>query len=276
MFSTHPPMAERIARLEQMASPVKTILNIIWLILCGFWMFLGYLLAGVLLCITIIGIPFGVAAFRIGVCALAVQRPVIDRRPRAPVRDRLQHRPDPPLELRSRPSATGTSNRVRTPREVRLQLPGDLCERRGGVPPAVLDDRATLLAGHGQRTQPDAPADSGCSAGPADSNCSARPRPYRVRPPPPSPRRPAATRPTGSPPARTPSSSCLLTSPVRTASLRPSAHHHRRYSDIASARAQHGRTGPAPAQPHGPETRRGTPSRSASAVCPVACGSRLP
>ncbi|NEE24384.1 hypothetical protein G3M53_02725, partial [Streptomyces sp. SID7982] len=49
---------------------MKTILNIIWLILCGFWMFLGYLLAGVLLCITIIGIPFGVAAFRIGVYAL--------------------------------------------------------------------------------------------------------------------------------------------------------------------------------------------------------------
>jgi uncharacterized membrane protein YccF (DUF307 family) len=49
---------------------VKTILNVIWLILCGFWMFLGYLFAGLLLCITIIGIPFGLAAFRIGVYAL--------------------------------------------------------------------------------------------------------------------------------------------------------------------------------------------------------------
>ena len=44
---------------------MKTILNIIWLILCGFWMFLGYLLAGVLLCITIIGIPFGIQAFKL-------------------------------------------------------------------------------------------------------------------------------------------------------------------------------------------------------------------
>ncbi|WP_436737318.1 YccF domain-containing protein [Streptomyces sp. BBFR102] len=49
---------------------MKTLLNIIWLLLSGFWLFLGYLLAGVLLCITIIGIPFGIAAFRIGVYAL--------------------------------------------------------------------------------------------------------------------------------------------------------------------------------------------------------------
>jgi uncharacterized membrane protein YccF (DUF307 family) len=49
---------------------VKTILNVIWLVLSGFWLFLAYLAAGVLLCITIIGIPFGLAAFRIGVYAL--------------------------------------------------------------------------------------------------------------------------------------------------------------------------------------------------------------
>ncbi|MFI0511358.1 YccF domain-containing protein [Streptomyces sp. WSLK1-5] len=49
---------------------MKTILNVIWLVLSGFWLFLAYLAAGVLLCITIIGIPFGLAAFRIGVYAL--------------------------------------------------------------------------------------------------------------------------------------------------------------------------------------------------------------
>ncbi len=49
---------------------MRTILNIIWLVLCGLWMCLGYFLAGLLLCITIIGIPFGIAAFRIGVYAL--------------------------------------------------------------------------------------------------------------------------------------------------------------------------------------------------------------
>ena len=60
---------------------MKTILNIIWLILCGFWMFLGYLLAGLLLCVTIIGIPFGIAAFRIGLYALwPFGYTVVDRR----------------------------------------------------------------------------------------------------------------------------------------------------------------------------------------------------
>ncbi|MEU7648444.1 YccF domain-containing protein [Streptomyces huasconensis] len=49
---------------------MKTILNVIWLVLCGFWMFLAYLLAGVLLCVTVIGIPFGLASFRIGRYAL--------------------------------------------------------------------------------------------------------------------------------------------------------------------------------------------------------------
>lgn len=49
---------------------MKTILNVIWLLLSGFWLFLGYLAAGLLLCITIIGIPFGLAAFRIGIYAL--------------------------------------------------------------------------------------------------------------------------------------------------------------------------------------------------------------
>ncbi|MCI1747418.1 MAG: YccF domain-containing protein [Acidipropionibacterium sp.] len=43
---------------------MRTVLNIIWLILGGFWLGLGYLLAGVIACIFIITIPVGVAAFR--------------------------------------------------------------------------------------------------------------------------------------------------------------------------------------------------------------------
>jgi uncharacterized membrane protein YccF (DUF307 family) len=44
---------------------MKTILNVIWLVLCGLWMSLAYLLAGVVSCILIITIPFGIACFRI-------------------------------------------------------------------------------------------------------------------------------------------------------------------------------------------------------------------
>ncbi|MDO7881439.1 YccF domain-containing protein [Antiquaquibacter soli] len=44
---------------------MKTLLNIIWLVLSGFWLFLGYVLAGVICCILIVTIPWGIASFRI-------------------------------------------------------------------------------------------------------------------------------------------------------------------------------------------------------------------
>ncbi|MBJ7355394.1 MAG: YccF domain-containing protein [Thermoleophilaceae bacterium] len=44
---------------------MRTILNIIWLILSGFWLFLAYALAGIIMCILIITIPFGVQAFKL-------------------------------------------------------------------------------------------------------------------------------------------------------------------------------------------------------------------
>jgi uncharacterized membrane protein YccF (DUF307 family) len=44
---------------------VRIVLNIIWLVLCGWWMALLYLLAGVLMCLLIITIPFGLQAFKL-------------------------------------------------------------------------------------------------------------------------------------------------------------------------------------------------------------------
>ncbi len=64
---------------------MRLVLNVLWLVLSGFWMFLGYLAAGVLLCITIIGIPFGIAAFRIGLYALWPFGRRIERKPSAGV-----------------------------------------------------------------------------------------------------------------------------------------------------------------------------------------------
>ena len=49
---------------------MRLVLNVLWLVLSGLWMFLGYMLVGVLWCLTIVGIPFGIAAFRIGLFAL--------------------------------------------------------------------------------------------------------------------------------------------------------------------------------------------------------------
>jgi uncharacterized membrane protein YccF (DUF307 family) len=49
---------------------VRTLLNIIWLLLCGIWLALGYALAGIICCILIVTIPFGIAAFRMANYAL--------------------------------------------------------------------------------------------------------------------------------------------------------------------------------------------------------------
>ncbi len=46
------------------------IMNGIWLILFGWEMFVVYLFNGILLCITIIGIPFGIQAFKFGKLAI--------------------------------------------------------------------------------------------------------------------------------------------------------------------------------------------------------------
>ena len=45
--------------------------NIIWLIFGGFFAGLGYILGGLVLCITIVGIPFGLQAIQLGVATMA-------------------------------------------------------------------------------------------------------------------------------------------------------------------------------------------------------------
>ncbi|MBW8761719.1 MAG: YccF domain-containing protein [Microbacterium sp.] len=44
---------------------MRTILNIIWLIFAGLGLWFGYVLAGILLCIPIVTIPWAIASFRI-------------------------------------------------------------------------------------------------------------------------------------------------------------------------------------------------------------------
>ena len=44
---------------------MRTLLNIIWLVVAGFWLAVGYFVVGLALCITVIGIPFGVQSFKL-------------------------------------------------------------------------------------------------------------------------------------------------------------------------------------------------------------------
>ncbi|MEO0998468.1 MAG: YccF domain-containing protein [Pseudomonadota bacterium] len=50
---------------------MNTLLNILWFVLGGFIVFFGYLLGAIVLCLTIIGIPFGVQCFKLAVLAAA-------------------------------------------------------------------------------------------------------------------------------------------------------------------------------------------------------------
>ncbi|GAA2871338.1 YccF domain-containing protein [Streptosporangium fragile] len=49
---------------------MRTLLNVIWLVFAGAWLALGYVLAGIVCCVLIVTIPFGVASFRIAAYAL--------------------------------------------------------------------------------------------------------------------------------------------------------------------------------------------------------------
>jgi uncharacterized membrane protein YccF (DUF307 family) len=56
---------------------------VLWIVFGGFFSWLGYLLAGLLLCLTVVGIPFGLQAFKIGFAVLAPFGKQVVERPHA-------------------------------------------------------------------------------------------------------------------------------------------------------------------------------------------------
>ncbi|MHA7276887.1 YccF domain-containing protein [Arthrobacter sp. HLT1-21] len=63
---------------------MNALLNVIWLIFGGVWLALGYVLAGVICCLLIVTIPFGIASFRIAAYAIwPFGRSIVDRGGRA-------------------------------------------------------------------------------------------------------------------------------------------------------------------------------------------------
>jgi len=64
---------------------MKTLLNVIWLVFGGIWLALGYFLAGIICCVLVVTIPWGIASFRIANYALwPFGRTVVDRKPGGP------------------------------------------------------------------------------------------------------------------------------------------------------------------------------------------------
>jgi uncharacterized membrane protein YccF (DUF307 family) len=59
---------------------VRTLLNIIWFVFSGFWLWLAYMLAGIICCLLIVTIPWGIASFRMAnYAAWPFGREVIDK-----------------------------------------------------------------------------------------------------------------------------------------------------------------------------------------------------
>jgi uncharacterized membrane protein YccF (DUF307 family) len=88
------------------AGAASAIGNFIWLVLCGWWLALGHIITGVALCITIVGIPFGIANFKlIPISLLPLGRDIVTveeaermgLRPEVAVSTQsTQHHPQPP------------------------------------------------------------------------------------------------------------------------------------------------------------------------------------
>ena len=54
------------ARTTQVMVPLSLLLNLLWIVFGGLWMAAGWMIAAVVMAITIIGLPWTRAAFNIG------------------------------------------------------------------------------------------------------------------------------------------------------------------------------------------------------------------
>jgi uncharacterized membrane protein YccF (DUF307 family) len=64
------PFGRTLLPSETRHKGLSVVGNVIWFVLAGWWLALAHLLTGILLCLTIIGIPLGVASFKMAGAAL--------------------------------------------------------------------------------------------------------------------------------------------------------------------------------------------------------------
>jgi len=65
------PFGSQVKWMETQPGCLSTFMNVLWFFVGGFWILLTHLFYGLLLCITIIGIPFGKMHFRLAKLALS-------------------------------------------------------------------------------------------------------------------------------------------------------------------------------------------------------------
>ena len=59
------PFGSQVVDIPQSSGCLSFLMNVIWFFIGGIWIFLSHLLFGVIFCITIIGIPFGMQHFKL-------------------------------------------------------------------------------------------------------------------------------------------------------------------------------------------------------------------
>lgn len=65
------PFGKKIETSPQAGGCLSIVMNIVWILLGGIWISLSHLVFGIVLCITIIGIPFGKQHFKLAGLALS-------------------------------------------------------------------------------------------------------------------------------------------------------------------------------------------------------------
>jgi len=70
MSSMPPPVPATVKVGGSKPGAGSLLLNLLWFFLSGIWLFISYVGAGIVMCITIIGIPFGIQSFKLAVFAL--------------------------------------------------------------------------------------------------------------------------------------------------------------------------------------------------------------
>jgi uncharacterized membrane protein YccF (DUF307 family) len=71
--------AEHLGTHDIGSGPFGLLGNIVWLVLAGWWLALGHLLTAVLLAVTIIGIPFAWAHFKLaGIALWPIGKTIVD------------------------------------------------------------------------------------------------------------------------------------------------------------------------------------------------------
>lgn len=69
-FATMTPFGREVVELKEADSPLRLIFNIIWIFLFGWEIALSHLVHGLILAITIIGLPFAKQHFKLLIMAL--------------------------------------------------------------------------------------------------------------------------------------------------------------------------------------------------------------